>query len=128
MIEVDVLYADLSRQRVLFENKENLSTIDVLALTIQTDEEVGKLRNIAVSHGFDYYALCWGIQHSQLWVEIYQWDDGDFMRRRASNPHDADAKNEFLVPLACKHIVFHGVEVTDAEWAKALKIMDKEML
>lgn len=128
MIEVKVLYADLSIQSALFENKEDLFTSDVLGLVVKTDKEKGKRQNITIGQGFDYYALCWGTQHGQLWVEIYSWDDGSFVRRRVTNPHDKDAKVEVLLPLACKHIIFHGIEVTDAKWKTALGIINKEIL
>ena len=127
MIEVEVLYADLSRVCVPYEERDTLSLAAVLAVAVRESDVEGKKRNIAVAHGFDNYALCERTMNGQPWVALYSWDDGDFVWRRTSNHLDIDARVPVVVPLGCMHMTFVGQDVSDDEWQEAVRIMDKEM-
>jgi len=128
MIEVEVLYADLSKQRVEIEQADTILKSGVLSIVVQTDEEEGKKQNIAWSVGFDNYALCRRETEGRLWIMLHGWDDGDYVWRRLSNVHDNDARREVDAPLGCMNIIFRGQTIPDAKWAKAAKIIEKDML
>lgn len=127
-IEVEVLYADLSRATVPIEGIEALSQDGVLAIVVRDSAVEGKKRNIAEIHGFDHYAFCERTAMGQPWIALFGWDDGDFMWRRTSNHLDIDARDKVDLPFGCMHMIFRGQDVLDVYWKQALRIMDKEML
>ncbi|MCZ6775260.1 MAG: hypothetical protein O7D34_02245 [Ignavibacteria bacterium] len=127
-VEVGVLYADLSRVIVPYAEKDTLSLVAVLALVVRDNAVEGKKRNITAKWGYDNYALCEGIENGQPWVEIYPWDNGDYVRRRMSNHLDVDARVMVDVPLGCMHMIFRGQDISDADWVEALRILEKEIL
>lgn len=128
MVEVEVLYVDLSRQRVPLDQVDTLPKDKVLAIIVQTDEEEGKKRNIVWKFGFDHYALCQRETEGQPWVMLHGWDDGDYIWRRLSNTQDADGRREVDAPLGCMNVIFRGQSVTDAEWKVAEKLLYKEII
>ena len=128
MIEVEVLYADLSRSRVVLSDIESLPKSRVLAIAVQTDQETDKLKNIVTTHGFDHYALCQKKDHGQIHIMLFGWDDDNFVWRRVTNVHDIDARKEVDIPLGCLNVIFHGEDVPIATWKKALRIFNKEIL
>jgi hypothetical protein len=128
MIEVEVLYADLSRKTVPLDQLDILLKSEVLAIVVRTDEETGKLRNIAFSHGFAKYALCQKQDGGQPWIMLFGWDDGDFKWRRLSNSHDIDALREVPMPIGCLHVIFEGQSVPRSKWTTALQVLNDEML
>jgi len=102
-VEVEVLYANMTTQRAPFDQVDTLPKSQVLSIVVQTDQERGKKKNIAWSHGFDHYALCQKEDARQKWISIIGWDDGDFTWRRTTNVHDIDAKIAVDIPLGCMH-------------------------
>lgn len=128
MITVEVLYADLTRQRVSLEEIDHLSTGGVLAIVVQTDEETGKRRNVAVASGKDTYALCQRRSEGHDWIMLCGWDSGDFVWRRSQNVHEDTARRRVVAPLGCLHIIFNGQQVSASVWNKAQAILDKEIL
>lgn len=128
MIEVEVLYADLSRKRVQLDQIASVSKAGILAIVIQTDEEIGKKRNIVWSSGFDHYALCQKKDNGQEHIMLFGWDDGDFTWRRVTNPHDNDAKEKVDMPIGCFNVIFHGENIPVKKWETALEILNKEIL
>jgi hypothetical protein len=128
MIEVEVLYADLTRQVASLDKVDTLPKGEVLAIVVQTDQETGKKKNIAMTFGFDKYALCLKQDAGQQHVMLVGWDDNDFKWRRVSNPHDIDALREVPMPLGCLHVIFQGQQIPDAQWLKAVEVLDKEIL
>jgi len=127
-IEIEVLYVGNSRVIVPYAEKDNLSLAAVHGLVVRDSDIEGKRRNIAAKWGYDNYALCDGINNGQRWIEIYPWDDGDFVRRRLSNHLDADARTITDVPLGCMQMIFRGQSVPNADWIEALRILEKEIL
>ncbi len=125
---IDVLYADLSRQRVPFDQGDTLSKSDVQAIVVQTDEDNGKLRNIASCMGFDHYALCQKIDNGQQHVMLFGWDDGDYVWRRLTNHRDIDARVSVDAPIGCLHLIFRGLSVDQEKWKEVVRVIDKEML
>lgn len=127
-VEVEILYADLSRVSVPIAEVETLSQAAVLAVVVRDNAVEGKRKNIAVASGFDNYAFCHRITNGQPWVALFSWDDGDFVWRRTSNHLDNDARLPVDLPLGCMHIIFRGQDVPEIVWAQALSILDKEIL
>lgn len=128
MIEVEVLYADLSKVKVPYSKKDTLFLAAVQALVVRDTAVEGKKGNIATAWGFDNYALCERIAGGQLWIEIYSWDDGDFVWRRTSNHLDIDARVPATLPLGSMHMIFVGQDIPDEDWKEALRILEKEIL
>jgi hypothetical protein len=128
MIKVEVLYAGLSKSSTPLEEADRISTSEVLGIVVKDDTQVGKLQNIAMCSGFDKYALCQRVNAGQPQIMLIGWDDGDFVWRRLSNPHDIDARQEVNMPIGCLHIVFEGQQVDADVWAEAEKILYEEML
>ncbi len=123
MIEVEVLYADLTRQRKRMSELDQLSTASVLFIVVQTDQEVGNLKNIDFKQGRDHYALAMREAQGQRWLMLSGWDDGDFVWRRVTNVHDPDARHEVDAPFGGMRIVFRGQAVSAAVWEQALVII-----
>ncbi len=128
MIEVEVLYADLTRQRVPFADIDQLRKSGVLCIAVQTDAEEGKRRNVAIAFGKDRYAICQRRGGSQDWAMLCGWDDGDFVWRRLENVHELTARSPVDPPLGVPHIVFDGEHVDAAKWERALEIWNGEIL
>jgi len=127
MIEVEVMYADLSTVCVPYDKKDILSLSGVQALVVRDTFVKGKKGNIAIGIGFDNYALCERIANGALWIEIYSWDDDDFVWHRTTNHCDPDARVHADPPLGCMHMIFRGQSIPDADWEKALYKLDKEI-
>ena len=127
-IYVEVLYADLTRQRKPIGEIDQLPTDGVLCIAVQTDAEQGKRKNIAVASGKDTYAFCQRRAEGQDWIMLCGWDDGDFAWRRLENVHELTARREVNAPLGCMRMIFNGQHVEADVWARAQEIFDGEIL
>jgi len=128
MFEVEVLYADLSRVSVPIDEADTLSTAAVLAIVVRDTTIEGKKQNIVIAQGSDNYALCQRKMNGGPWVEIYKWDDDDFIWHRLNNHLSVEARYPVDPPLGCMHIVFRGEYVDADVWEEAVRILDKEIL
>jgi len=127
MTEVEVLYADLTRQRKPLDEIDQLSTDGVLFIVVQTDEEEGKLRNIVACFGKDFYALCRQRIGGEDHIMLFGWDEDDFVFRRLTKIHEDSARRQVDAPLGVMHMIFSGRGVGEDVWKQAQDIFSKEM-
>jgi hypothetical protein len=124
---IEILYADLSRQKVALEDIDQLKKDEVLCILVSNDTGEGKRKNIASGFGKDFYALCTQRSGNQDWVMLCGWDDDDFVWRRIDRPHGPGGRRRVVAPLGCMHVVFRGQHVEDDVWKEAKRIFSKEM-
>ena len=103
---IEVLYADLSRQKVALDDIDQLPKSNVLFILVTCDKEEGKLANIAFKSGFDFYALGRKRSAGHDWIMLFGWDDDDFVWRKTLHPHDPGGRVPVIAPLGCMHVVF----------------------
>lgn len=121
MINVELLYSDLTRRKTGLDRIGQLPKDKVLFILIEDDEKEGKRKNITSCFGFDHYALCQKRDKSQDWVMLFGWDEGDFVWRSTTSREVVSA------PIGVMHVVFHGVNVPQDVWKAAEKIFNEEM-
>jgi len=124
---IEVLYADLTRQKVALEEIELLPKSNVLFILITNPDEIGKTANVESCSGFDHYAFCKKRTMGTEWIMLFGWDDGEFVWRRLIKPHERGADEQVNPPLGYMHVVFDGVHVDNEKWKQAIKIFDKEI-
>ena len=127
MIEVSVMYSDLSVKRGSLAEIEKLPKDRVLFMSVRDAEVEGKAGNVSLISGFDKYALAHKVDEGKDWVMLTGWDDDAFVWRQVGCQ---GCKEKVVVnaPLGVLHVVFYGQQVSNAQWEKAIKRVDKEMV
>ena len=128
MINVIVMYADLTIQKELLEDIGKLPKDKVLFLLVEDDERKGKLKNIAACHGFDNYALCRRRDNSYDWVMLFGWDEDDFVWRRISKCKECPNREVVDMPVGIMHVIFRGGNVSTEKWTEAKAKFNSEMI
>ena len=132
-MNIEIMYADLSRVRVPLSEAHTLNRTDVLFMILSAETRKGKSRRVIDGKHYrrryqwtqeDNYALlfkgsevaCWSWSIGEHdWISL---DDPDADTR----PMRADAP--YLPPGA---LVFEGVQVTGSRWIEAVEIFEAEM-
>ena len=125
MIEVSVMYSDLSVRRSSLTNIGELPLDRVLFISVRDDEIEGKAGNISLISGFDKYALAHKVDEGKNWIMLTGWDDDAFVWRQVQGDRERQVVN---APLGVMHVVFYGQQVSDAVWKKAIQKVDKELV
>lgn len=126
MIEISVLYSDLSIQRSSWEDIQELQKDRVLFISARDDEIDGKQGNAGAVHGFDKYAVCYRRHEDKDWIMLLGWDYDDFVWRQVSCQGCND-REVVDMPLGVLHVAFTGQSVSPKKWEKAEKKFNKEM-
>jgi hypothetical protein len=121
---IEVLYSDLKREKVSFEDIESLPKNNVLFMLVTNTDGI----NITSGFGFDHYAFCHKKNNGGDWVCINGWDYGEFVWRRLLNANEHGSTEEVAPPLGCMNVVFEGVQVDDETWEAATIIFNEEMI
>lgn len=129
MIQVEVMYSDLSIQRESLDDIDKLPKDNVLFILITTTEEVGKLRNIVMCSEKDNYALCQKRNLGSDWIMLFGWDDDDFLWRKTTDPHTGCNYRDVVdAPFGFMHVIFRGVQVKARVWEEAKELFNQEMV
>ncbi|MBU1173011.1 MAG: hypothetical protein KKD44_25905 [Proteobacteria bacterium] len=127
MVYVEVLYSDLSRQRVPIDEIDTLPKDSVLFISVLASDGE-KFRRLTASFSFDHYALCRRKSGGVDWIMLSGWDDGDFIWRKAANPWNPAGRLDEGPPLGCMHVVFNGVHVAPEVWKEAQGLFTEDSL
>lgn len=129
---IEVLYADLSRRRVLIEEADKLPKTGVLAIILScVDEEIPRIKIDGVGYrrrgqwtGKDYYYLLRYKDGGAYWYGIDARDEREQVRfYRTSNSVTSRQEHPHY---SCWMLVFEGANVSGEKWAEAMKVF-KEM-
>lgn len=124
---IEILYADLTRQKETLEDVAKLKHHDVLFMIAKDEEIEGKQGNIDSAFGSDWYALCEKRDGGQTWIAILPFDNGYFVWRQ-TNCSGCKGREEVHIPLAPMHTIFQGAKVDEKTWEKAERIFNEEMI
>lgn len=123
MVYVEVLYKDLSRQRVPIEDIDQLPNDGVLIIVVTAPKDE-RYEVVAYSHSKDHYSLL----SRGDWVLLCGWDDSEWQWRRIRNPWESTAfQTASYLPFGCLSVTFHGVSVHPDVWKEAVGIFDEDM-
>lgn len=125
MIYIDVLYKNLKKKSEPVDNVDKLPKDNVLFIKLRTDTRKGKAGNISSCHSFDNYALLRKRDRSDDWFMLFGWDDDTFIWRRECK--ECENREVVDAPIGTMHVIFRGIVVSQEEWKKAQRIIDKEM-
>ena len=126
MIEIGVMYGDLSIKRYPIESIGEFATDGVLFITVRDTEVEGKAGNVDMISGFDKYAVCHKVDGGKDWVMLVGWDEDDFVWRQVGC-QGCRERVPVDMPLGIMHMVFHGKQVSEGMWIMAMKAFDREM-
>ena len=133
---IEVLYADLSRQRVPIEQAGDLPNTGILAMILScVDEEKPRVtidgvgyRRRAQAHGKDFYYLLHYTDEGKDWYAIEARDRSEFAAFYAvQSPWSEFAFRKEHPRYGCFMLVFEGVNVSDEAWAEAVELFEKEV-
>ena len=139
MVEVEVMYADRSRQRVPLDQADTLPKDDVLfiILSASTTSERGR-RTIG---GVPYERIAEMKAHGGAWkgastyavmrlngkVTIAGWDDTEWLWRDEADPFAEQPRAGIPPIFPPDTILFYGAILPDAEWPAAVALFNAEM-
>lgn len=127
-IEIEIIYSNLSKERVALEKIDQLLKDNVLIVAVLAPdpEKEGKTKKIIVKHSFDHYALCLRAWDSAEWIMLYGWNDGDVVWTNTSSPFQStNSRREEAPPFGCFHVVFNGIQVSTEKWKRAKEILNQ---
>ena len=124
MLEIEVMYADLSRRRATIEETNTLPREGVLFIVLSTEWGNRKALRRRI-WGFDYYGL-W-IDHRSWMLE--GWDNGDLYWRQWSlrYPDQPYKSRKRPMPMPRNTLIFRGKGLSQEDWKQALEVFDEEM-
>ena len=124
MIELGVMYSDLSIQWEPLDRISNINREDTLFLTL-TSERGNRKAIISRAYGTDFY----GLRVTEQYIHLWGWDEQDlyFYMKEIINPSAGviKIKKENFIPEDT--IIFIGAYVEPDEWERALKLAEKVM-
>ncbi len=123
---IEILYSDLSRQRVPIEEADQLPKTGVLAVIISCSDDIRPrldgYRRVVQGVGKDFYYL---LNYNDMYA-LDSRDESDLIRFfKKESPWDVYYKDH--PEYTCSMLVFEGEYVPDVVWQEALKIFNDEM-
>lgn len=129
-IEVEVIYSDLSKKKVLLDKIDELQKDNVLFIAVLSPDpkREGKVKRITAKNSFDHYALCLRTWDAAEWVLLHGWNDDDFVWRNTTKPYEVSGSiKEGVPPFGCFHVVFNGILVSPEKWKEAENIFNQQI-
>lgn len=128
MIFVEILYSDLTRQRVPIQEVHSLVRTGVLAIIISAPDDIkprlNGYRRVAEATGKDFYYII--IQDDRVGIDSRD----EFERIQFYQKNDPLGPCGYVMehPLyAGKNYMFEGKAVPEDKWQEALEIFNKDM-
>jgi hypothetical protein len=131
---IEVLYSDLTKERVAIDQAHTMRQTGVLAIIIScvdnekprvTYDDVG-YRRLAQKFGKDFYYLLTYTDGGDEWYGIDARDRSDFQKfYKHGNPWEVDIEKH--PHYSCFMITFEGEQVTDKVWDESMIIFEKEV-
>jgi hypothetical protein len=132
---IEVLYADLSRQRVPVAEADKLPKTGVLAVVLScpdpekpraTIDGVG-YRRIAQKHRYDYYYLLKYMDDGSFWYGLEGRGNENLVsfRKDSEKPLNASSLRKEHPRYNCWSLVFEGQHVDEKTWAKAVEVFEE---
>jgi len=135
-MDIEVLYADLSRQRFPVEEADKLTKTEVLGMIFSCPDEVKPrvvidgvgYRRRAQALGKDFYYLLHYKDEGKDWYAIEARDRTEFAKfHTVQRPWSKFAFRKEHPRYGCFMLVFEGAHVSNEKWAEAIELFDKEI-
>jgi hypothetical protein len=133
---VEVLYSDLSRQRVPIHEADKLLKQGVLAIIISCPDELKPrvtidgfgYRRRAQALGKDFYYLLHYNDEGDSWYALDSRDRSEFIKfHKTKNSWKESTYRQEHPRYGYFMLVFEGAKVSDETWDKAIELFDKEV-
>lgn len=131
---IEVLYSDLTTERVAIDQAHTIAQTGVLAIIIScVDEEKPRkiidnvgYRRVVQSLGKDFYYLLRYTDDGDVWYALDSRDRSDFVVfSKSGNPWNANREEH--PRYSCFMVTFEGEQVSDEIWDQAMVIFEKEV-
>lgn len=127
-LEIEVMYADLSRVRVPLDETKTLKRTGVLSIVLSAPREPRSATDrVMAVWDEDHY----GVYVAKRYCALFKWGDKEMtypLKLRATpfaNPKRLKKPPGCLAPEGT--LFFKGAQVDEETWAKACRILEDEM-
>ena len=126
MMEIEILYSDLSRKRVPIKKADTLLRTGVLAIIISCEDKIrprfNGYRRVTQGIGKDFYYL----YNEDDMYALDSRDEGELIHFfNEDEPWEIHYTEQ--PEYVWSTIIFEGKQVSEKLWKEALKIFEKEM-
>jgi len=133
---IEVLYADLTRERRLIEFAHLLPKAGVLAIILSAEDEVNPrifidgvgYRRVSQVSGKDHYYLIYRRKDGKHFYGLDGRDEGDFVNLYArNNPWNNHVTHREYPRFQDFVMSFEGQQISDEEWDAAMILFNEEI-